>query len=203
MSSGRVGLTAVTWKGHNSPMKKRRTPLPAVDFTACACSGVNLPKLVQPLILAALSKEPLHGYALAQRLYRPISQLIDVNVDLQIARASLSRASSARMHRRNSPLSSTAKNASRHCKKKKRACWKKWARAEKASLPRGGLRLIGWQRKLKSNCRTSGWNGRVLVYPSNTAKTRRVRQSMEPGWRSIRPGLIGWSFSSRRIREKD
>ncbi len=30
-------------------------------------------------------------YALAQRLYRPISQLIDVNVDLQIARASLAR----------------------------------------------------------------------------------------------------------------
>jgi DNA-binding PadR family transcriptional regulator len=38
------------------------------DFTACACSGTNLPKLVQPLILAALSKESLHGYAIAQRL---------------------------------------------------------------------------------------------------------------------------------------
>jgi poly-beta-hydroxybutyrate-responsive repressor len=41
-----------------------------VDFSTCACSGANLPKLVQPLILAALSKEPLHGYALAQRLAR-------------------------------------------------------------------------------------------------------------------------------------
>jgi DNA-binding PadR family transcriptional regulator len=40
------------------------------DFTACACSGTNLPKLVQPSILAALSKESLHGYAIAQRLAR-------------------------------------------------------------------------------------------------------------------------------------
>jgi DNA-binding PadR family transcriptional regulator len=38
------------------------------DFSACACSGVHLPKLVQPLIMAALSKESLHGYALAQRI---------------------------------------------------------------------------------------------------------------------------------------
>lgn len=37
-------------------------------FAACACSGVNLPKLVQPLMLAALAKEPLHGYAIAQRI---------------------------------------------------------------------------------------------------------------------------------------
>lgn len=40
----------------------------SVDFSACACSGVNLPKLVQPSILAALRQRPLHGYALAQRL---------------------------------------------------------------------------------------------------------------------------------------
>ena len=51
-------------------MKKRRPLRPTVDFSACACSGANLPKLVQPSILAALLKEPLHGYALAQRLAR-------------------------------------------------------------------------------------------------------------------------------------
>lgn len=61
-------LTNGTENGHKGKMKKRRTCLPSVDFSACACSGVNLPKLVQPSILAALSKEPLHGYALAQRL---------------------------------------------------------------------------------------------------------------------------------------
>jgi DNA-binding PadR family transcriptional regulator len=49
-------------------MNKRRPKKPAVDFSACACSGVNLPKLVQPSILAALQQRPLHGYALAQRL---------------------------------------------------------------------------------------------------------------------------------------
>lgn len=47
----------------------------ASDFSACACSGVNLPKLVQPLVLAALSREPLHGYAIAQRLAREHSRL--------------------------------------------------------------------------------------------------------------------------------
>jgi DNA-binding PadR family transcriptional regulator len=50
---------------------QRKTPKKTTaDFSACACSGANLPKLVQPSILAALSKEPLHGYALAQRLAR-------------------------------------------------------------------------------------------------------------------------------------
>jgi DNA-binding PadR family transcriptional regulator len=51
-------------------MNKRRDSLPPVDFSVCACSGTNLPKLVQPSILAALSKESLHGYAIAQRLAR-------------------------------------------------------------------------------------------------------------------------------------
>lgn len=51
-------------------MKKRQPLRPTVDFSACACSGVNLPKLVQPSILAALFKEPLHGYAIAQQLAR-------------------------------------------------------------------------------------------------------------------------------------
>ena len=45
------------------------------DFTTCACSGVNLPKLVQPSILAALLKEPMHGYALAQEIARASAPL--------------------------------------------------------------------------------------------------------------------------------
>jgi len=49
-------------------MRKTLSKKTSADFSACACSGANLPKLVQPLILASLSKEPLHGYALAQRL---------------------------------------------------------------------------------------------------------------------------------------
>jgi len=49
-------------------MQRQRPKKVSADFTDCACSGVNLPKLVQPSILAALSKEPLHGYAIAQRL---------------------------------------------------------------------------------------------------------------------------------------
>ena len=51
-------------------MQKKRAKKATVDFAACACSGTNLPKLVQPSILAALSKESLHGYAIAQRLAR-------------------------------------------------------------------------------------------------------------------------------------
>jgi hypothetical protein len=51
-------------------MQTKRAKKTDVDFTACACSGTNLPKLVQPSILAALSKESLHGYAIAQRLAR-------------------------------------------------------------------------------------------------------------------------------------
>jgi len=49
-------------------MKKTSSKKAPVDFSACACSGINLPKLVQPSILAALSKAPQHGYAIAQRL---------------------------------------------------------------------------------------------------------------------------------------
>jgi len=57
-------------------MTKKQTQKKPVDFSACACSGANLPKLVQPSILAALSKEPLHGYALAQRLAREETHLL-------------------------------------------------------------------------------------------------------------------------------
>lgn len=51
-------------------MQRKRAKRAAIDFTACACSGANLPKLVQPSIMAALSKASLHGYAIAQQLAR-------------------------------------------------------------------------------------------------------------------------------------
>lgn len=39
-----------------------------MDFRDCPCVGRNLDKLVQPAILALLAEEPLHGYALAERI---------------------------------------------------------------------------------------------------------------------------------------
>ena len=56
-------------------MQKKRAEKTTVDFSACACSGVNLPKLVQPSILAALLKGSLHGYALAQQIARESAHL--------------------------------------------------------------------------------------------------------------------------------
>ena len=35
---------------------------------SCACSGGNLPRFVQPVLLALLAKESMHGYALVQKL---------------------------------------------------------------------------------------------------------------------------------------
>jgi len=66
----RLLLTRRSKNRHNTAMQRKRSKKTAVDFSACACSGANLPKLVQPSILAALSKEPLHGYALAQQMAR-------------------------------------------------------------------------------------------------------------------------------------
>jgi DNA-binding PadR family transcriptional regulator len=37
-------------------------------FSDCPCAGATLDKLVQPAILAALTKGPIHGYRLAQRI---------------------------------------------------------------------------------------------------------------------------------------
>ncbi len=34
----------------------------------CACEGGSLDRLIQPAVLAALAREPLHGYALVMRL---------------------------------------------------------------------------------------------------------------------------------------
>ena len=39
-----------------------------VELTDCPCSGVNLPRFVQPVILAMLAEGPLHGYLVAQQL---------------------------------------------------------------------------------------------------------------------------------------
>ena len=35
---------------------------------SCACSGGNLPRFVQPVLLALVAREPMHGYALVQKL---------------------------------------------------------------------------------------------------------------------------------------
>ncbi len=55
-------------------MKKERRQQ-SVDLSSCACSGVNLPKLVQPSIMATLLKGPIHGYALAQQISRESQHL--------------------------------------------------------------------------------------------------------------------------------
>ena len=34
----------------------------------CPCSGGNLPKLMQPILLSLVALEPLHGYVIAQRV---------------------------------------------------------------------------------------------------------------------------------------
>ena len=39
-----------------------------MDMTHCPCSGINLPRLVQPVVLALLAEEPLHGYLLIRQL---------------------------------------------------------------------------------------------------------------------------------------
>ena len=38
------------------------------DFDRCACSGINLDKFVQPMILLCLAEEDLHGYGLTQKI---------------------------------------------------------------------------------------------------------------------------------------
>lgn len=40
-----------------------------MDFLeSCPCSGGNLPRFVQPALLAVVAREPLHGYVIARRL---------------------------------------------------------------------------------------------------------------------------------------
>jgi DNA-binding PadR family transcriptional regulator len=40
----------------------------AMDFTACACTGKTLAKLVRPTALAVLAQGPTHGYVVSERL---------------------------------------------------------------------------------------------------------------------------------------
>jgi DNA-binding PadR family transcriptional regulator len=40
----------------------------AMDFTACACTGKSLAKLVRPAALAVLAQGPTHGYVVSERL---------------------------------------------------------------------------------------------------------------------------------------
>lgn len=35
---------------------------------SCPCSGGNLPKLMQPILLSIVAQAPLHGYAIAQHV---------------------------------------------------------------------------------------------------------------------------------------
>ena len=39
-----------------------------MELDNCPCSGANLPRFVQPVILAVLFSGPLHGYLVVQRL---------------------------------------------------------------------------------------------------------------------------------------
>ncbi len=39
-----------------------------LDFEACPCSGKNLPRLLQPMIMALLTQEKLHGYRIQELL---------------------------------------------------------------------------------------------------------------------------------------
>jgi DNA-binding PadR family transcriptional regulator len=39
-----------------------------VNLSACACSGKNMARLLQPAVMAVLAEGPLHGYRVAQRL---------------------------------------------------------------------------------------------------------------------------------------
>ncbi len=40
------------------------------QMNRCPCSGATLAKLVQPALLTALAREPLHGYRIAEELGR-------------------------------------------------------------------------------------------------------------------------------------
>lgn len=39
-----------------------------MDFSECPCSGANLPRFLQPLLLAVLVDGPLHGYKILQKV---------------------------------------------------------------------------------------------------------------------------------------
>lgn len=39
-----------------------------MDKVKCSCKGANLPKLLKPALLSMLTREPMHGYAVAHAL---------------------------------------------------------------------------------------------------------------------------------------
>lgn len=39
-----------------------------MDFRTCPCSGANLPRFLQPILLAILFNGPLHGYKILQKV---------------------------------------------------------------------------------------------------------------------------------------
>jgi len=38
------------------------------DFDGCSCTGINLDKFIQPMILLFLAEQDLHGYGLTQKI---------------------------------------------------------------------------------------------------------------------------------------
>lgn len=63
---GQLDTPSFSWQ--NGAVKRRKPAASKADFSGCACAGLHLPKLVQPLVMAALLERPLHGYAIVQRL---------------------------------------------------------------------------------------------------------------------------------------
>jgi DNA-binding PadR family transcriptional regulator len=51
-------------QSYNSFMLKKSQKI----FTQCPCVGATLDRLIQPAILATLTKGPLHGYELARKI---------------------------------------------------------------------------------------------------------------------------------------
>ena len=39
-----------------------------ICLDSCPCSGIHLPRFVQPVLLALLVQKPMHGYALRQKM---------------------------------------------------------------------------------------------------------------------------------------
>lgn len=39
-----------------------------ISLKDCPCTGVNLPRLIQPALLYIIAQEPTHGYAIMQKL---------------------------------------------------------------------------------------------------------------------------------------
>ena len=41
---------------------------PMSKLDSCPCTGMNLPRYVQPVLLALLAREPMYGYSLIQTM---------------------------------------------------------------------------------------------------------------------------------------